>query len=233
MTAPPSAVAVVQLALTVLATSSSQSISMKGVADATPATASSISPPSSVAQQVVDGLLEKEPSHWRNAHLSSGAVVQLEADPASFLAIQDIATDIWQTRQLSNGVLSMDVQIRHDWLNHLRTLHGVNESTFTIVHADLLARIEQHATMRKGNWQPTPHLGSRPPSADDFFDEFRPQNEIEVWMRELAGRNPSVARFVSSIGESVEGRPIPALVIGGNGDPSGPAIYFQATLHAR
>ena len=52
-------------------------------------------------------------------------------------------------------------------------------------------------------------------------------------MRQLAERNPSLVRVVPTIGPSVEGREIPALVIGGTGAPGGPAIFFQATLHAR
>ena len=42
---------------------------------------------------------------------------------------------------------------------------------------------------------------------------------------------PALVRYVPTIGPSVEGRNIPALVIGGTDDS--PAIYFQATLHAR
>lgn len=188
---------------------------------------------SSPAQQAVDALLEHEPRHWRNAYLSSGAVVRLECDALNFLPIQDIATDIWQTRTVAKGKLEMDVQVRHDWVDALRTLNGVNESSFTVVHPDLLATIAQQAAARRGDWQPSPHEGPRPPSIDSFFDEFRPQDEVEAWMQQLADRNPSFVRFVSTIGQSVEGRPIPALVIGGTDAPSGPAIYFQATVHAR
>jgi hypothetical protein len=195
-------------------------------------------PATTPAEQAVDTLLAQEPRAWRNEHLSSGAVVQLETEPESFLAIQDLATDIWMTRPLPTGALAMDVQIRHDWLDALRTLRGVNESSFTVVHPDLLARIEEQTAARRGNWKPAPPgtegaEAPRPPTADDFFDEFRPQPEVEAWMQQLAERNPALVRFVPTIGASVEGRPIPALVIGGTGDPSGPAIYFQATLHAR
>ena len=71
-------------------------------------------------------------SSWRadNKHLSSGAVVTVRADEAAFLGIQDMATDIWQTRRLgSSGELELDVQIRHDWLDRLRALPGVNASS--------------------------------------------------------------------------------------------------------
>ena len=123
--------------------------------------------------------LADEPPHWRNFHLSSGAVVQLEAEKESFLQIQDLATDIWQTRPLpgSGSMLAMDVQVRDDWLEELRGLPGVNASTFRVVHPDLLGRIEGQARLRSGRWSKPPAGSShaRGPENDTFFDEFRPQ----------------------------------------------------------
>eukprot|EP01050_Picozoa_sp_SAG11_P026420 SAG11_NODE_6318_length_1338_cov_1.159806_1_plen_198_part_01 len=139
-----------------------------------------------------------EPPHWRNSHLSSGAVVQLEASQAAFLEIQDLATDIWQTRVLPNRKLAMDVQVRHDWLEKLRTLAGVNQSSFEIVQPDLLGAIEAQKRARRCDWNASavlalgnPHLM---PSEDPFFDEFRPQPQIEQWMELLAARNPALVR---------------------------------------
>eukprot|EP01052_Picozoa_sp_SAG31_P004916 SAG31_NODE_210_length_20286_cov_22.684748_9_plen_366_part_00 len=105
-------------------------------------------------------------------------------------------------------------------------------------HPDLLERIESQARARRGNWSAAQSeaerqaaRSSRGPENDTFFDEFRPQLEVEQWMQALAERNPALVRYIPTLGPSVESRPIPALAVGGTDD--GPAIYFQATLHAR
>eukprot|EP01052_Picozoa_sp_SAG31_P004917 SAG31_NODE_210_length_20286_cov_22.684748_10_plen_87_part_00 len=58
-------------------------------------------------------VLEAEPRHWRNFHLSSGAVVQLEAAAPAFLQIQELATDIWQTRVLDGAAPRIQNQPGH------------------------------------------------------------------------------------------------------------------------
>lgn len=44
-------------------------------------------------------------------------------------------------------------------------------------------------------------------------------------------RHPELATYVPNIGDSYEGRPIPAMIIGGT--DGGPAVYLQSEIHAR
>ena len=55
--------------------------------------------------------------------------------------------------------------------------------------------------------------------------------DIVNWYEELASNNPTIVKYVASIGKSVEGRDQPAVHIaaaGGNGNK----IYFQCQIHA-
>jgi len=69
-----------------------------------------------------------------------------------------------------------------------------------------------------------------------FFDNYRRYDDIVGYTKSLNAQYPSITWWVESIGESVEGRPIPALHINAtSGSDSGPTkkIYWQAGQHAR
>jgi hypothetical protein len=155
-----------------------------------------------------------QPEHaWRAdvRHLSSGAVVTLRANESAFLAIQNLATDIWQTRRVGGGVLELDVQVRRNWLDKLRALPGVAATSLEVVHPDLLSLITSQAKARTGGRWAANHTSHRlyHPANDPFFDEYRPQDEIVRWMEVLATNHPELVQFVASIGSSGELPPLP------------------------
>ena len=56
--------------------------------------------------------------------------------------------------------------------------------------------------------------------------------DIVKWYEDLANSNPSIVKYVTSIGKSVQGRDLPAVhIAGASGD--GRKIYLQCQIHAR
>ena len=51
---------------------------------------------------------------------------------------------------------------------------------------------------------------------DPFFDEYRTAAQIDEYMVLLTVLHPELTRLVPSVGSSVEGNPIPALLVGGS-----------------
>ena len=55
---------------------------------------------------------------------------------------------------------------------------------------------------------------------------------IQKWYRKLATDNPSLVRYVPSIGKTVEGRDMVAVHITASSAPERPRIYIQCLIHA-
>ena len=55
---------------------------------------------------------------------------------------------------------------------------------------------------------------------------------IQQWYHKLATDNPSLVRYVSSIGKTVEGRDMVAVHITASSAPGRPRIYIQCLIHA-
>ena len=56
--------------------------------------------------------------------------------------------------------------------------------------------------------------------------------DIVKWYEDLASNNPTIVKYVASIGKSVDGRDQPAVHIRGEENQSGNKIYFQCQIHA-
>ena len=65
----------------------------------------------------------------------------------------------------------------------------------------------------------------------EFFDDYRELDVVLEYLAALALEHPLLARFIPSIGPSYEERDISGIAIGGR--DGGPAVYIQATSHAR
>jgi len=64
-----------------------------------------------------------------------------------------------------------------------------------------------------------------------WFDSYHRYAEIVAYLQNVSSLYPNLATFVPSIGLSVEGRNIPAIVI--SGSPSNNKIWFNGGQHAR
>jgi len=54
-----------------------------------------------------------------------------------------------------------------------------------------------------------------------------------AWYQDLARVNPTLVSYTNNIGNSVEGRAMPAIVLAGPGAPSDRNFYIQCSIHAR
>ncbi len=62
-----------------------------------------------------------------------------------------------------------------------------------------------------------------------FFQH--PYAEIVKWWKKLSEDNPDEVTFIESIGQSHEGRDMPAVVVTSSKDKPN-AVYFQCLIHA-
>jgi len=72
-------------------------------------------------------------------------------------------------------------------------------------------------------------------TVEAFFDNYRRYAEIVTELKRLATTNPNITRFESSVGKSLEGRDIPAIIISAAGFKNSKIkrIFFQSGQHAR
>lgn len=66
----------------------------------------------------------------------------------------------------------------------------------------------------------------------NWFTNYRSYADITNWYRTFATANPTLVRYIPSIGRSSQGRDMPAVVITG-ATGSVPRIYMQCLIHAR
>lgn len=67
----------------------------------------------------------------------------------------------------------------------------------------------------------------------DWFTNYRRYADIVSWYRTFAAANPAIATFVPSIGQSSQGREMPAIVLTTAPAAGRRAIYVQCQIHAR
>jgi len=90
----------------------------------------------------------------------------------------------------------------------------------------MIADVERHLETERSNIR---KLSEQPLAS--WFDTYHTLDEIFLFYRNLATTYPTIARYVPSIGKSVEGRDIPAFIIGG--PKTTKKIYFEGGQHAR
>jgi len=70
-------------------------------------------------------------------------------------------------------------------------------------------------------------------AASPFFDDYRPASEIFEYLQQLTASFPSLVTYNTTVGLTIEGRNIPALLITGTSTGPKKRIYLQGTIHAR
>ena len=168
-----------------------------------------------------------------------GPVVRVEArTKAGLQAALEQASSVWRVQGNT-----ATINLRPGQLAALERTDGVANVTVTI--PDLAALVQEQAARRSKNWTVADSVATRcsnPEKAqaspklcgarhDPFFDEYREVELIHLYMEALALEHPAITTFIPSVGDSYEGRPIPAIMIGG--EDGGEAVFLQAELHAR
>lgn len=158
-----------------------------------------------------------------------GTVVHARVAVEGLAQVEELSHDIW-TKRYSNKSkthVDIDVHVAHEQLDTLRSVADVTGVMIDDVHA----LVDAQAKARTGKWDREESRRVIGAKADPFFDEYRTNEQIDEYLRTLADAHADIAEFVPSIGESVQGMPIRAIIIGG--EDGGPAIYNQCGIHAR
>jgi len=104
--------------------------------------------------------------------------------------------------------------------------HVINEDleAMTVAfEAELAQTRRAYRTRRQDNWP-----------REDWFTTYHNYADIVQWYADLAQANPTTTRYVASIGQSFEGRAIPAIhVFGAQGPATKRKVFFQCQIHAR
>jgi hypothetical protein len=125
-------------------------------------------------------------------------------------------TDLWRHDHSGRAA---DVVVPAAEVQRLRALPGVANLSVTVQDLGVLV-LQSMPSQSKVRW-------TRDRPLEEFFDEWRDNAEVELWSLALCERHPLRCSFTPSIGESVEGRPIFALSMGGT--TGGPAVYHQVS----
>lgn len=153
-----------------------------------------------------------------------GAVLKVQADSAEALdAALAQAASVW--RVAGN---TAHINVRPGQVAAVQSIPGLN---VTVTIPDLEGLVRDQKAKRFGNWSLAASQAVRGAKADPFFDEYRELEVIHLYMEALHAEHPAITTFIPSIGESYEGRPIPALLVGG--EDGGQAVFLQGTVHAR
>ena len=169
------------------------------------------------------------PSHHTST--PGGSVITMRIPIEQLDAVEAIGHDIWrkQYTNSSKSHLDMDVHVAHAEKEALLSLPGAEKLGELI--EDVHTLIDAQAKERTGVWDREASMRIVGAKADPFFQEYRSNEVIDEYLQLLAAAHSDIAEFVPSIGESVQGNPIRAIIIGGR--DGGPAIYNQCGIHAR
>jgi|EP01047_Picozoa_sp_COSAG01_P063279 hypothetical protein len=168
-----------------------------------------------------------------HASTPPGRVVSVRIPKEQLSAAEGLSQDIWKIRYAGGKPnathLDLDVHVSHESFPGLRALPGA--AVMGTLVEDVASLVAKEAKARTGKWDREESRRVIGAKADPFFDEYRPNEQIDEYLQMLASDHSDIAEYVPSIGPSVQGNPIRAIIIGGS--DGGPAIYNQCGIHAR
>lgn len=179
------------------------------------------------------------------SHKSDGDIVvrfnvsTIEEERALAREAHRNSIDVWAWDQI------VDFRIKENKLRSLldllpETLH----ESYSVLIEDLPAAISHSypsAATNREDWHQTDDHRPRSPGHGEeglyFFRNYQPHNVVLRWMRLLEAMFPTLVRY-TTVGESYEGREIPALIVSdvtGSRDPSVPrkTLVVMGGSHAR
>lgn len=165
-------------------------------------------------------------------------VTTVEEERALAKATEQIAVDVWSWEALDGTV---DLRIRKSTLRpFLDLLPPSLHEAFWVMIEDLPAAIwssypsaelPEERPQKDGTAIVESNNPRSPGDGDEglyFFRDYQPHNVVVRWMRLIEAMFPSFVRF-TIIGQSFEGRDIPALTVSGHSGPRDP-LHPRKTL---
>jgi murein tripeptide amidase MpaA len=153
-----------------------------------------------------------------HVHFHGYSVLKYELTHKNQLQIvTNLGVDVWSHD--SNPIIGInDIMVNEPQREELAR-HGIRHQEVMIADVEQLLASERESL----------NASLSAPQAD-FFDAYHPFADLVKYYQELAATYPNIAKYNASIGKTIEGRDIPALVIGNN-----PAkkIFFEGGQHAR
>jgi len=137
------------------------------------------------------------------------------------LLIDENFLDVWSRRLIFGQ--PFDVNVPPHLLSNMKDL-GIN---FEVFIEDLQKAIEQEEAN-----QAQALADSKTPTDDSFYLAYQQWDQIQSFVQTLVANYSSIAQYIE-IGQSVQGRPIFGVVIGGPPSPSKPGFAFNGCQHAR
>eukprot|EP01113_Clastostelium_recurvatum_P004483 TRINITY_DN1197_c0_g1_i1.p1 TRINITY_DN1197_c0_g1~~TRINITY_DN1197_c0_g1_i1.p1 ORF type:complete len:452 (+),score=113.63 TRINITY_DN1197_c0_g1_i1:65-1357(+) len=144
--------------------------------------------------------------------------------------VDNLGLDVWSDSSMAH-IGDMDIMMTKDDLLAMMdsgiSVRVINHDVGALVRNER-ARIQSSpAGIRH-----TPSLVGA--HASSFYAEYHPSSAIFTYLQTLAASFPRLVRYITTIGTTIQGRPIPALVITGPiQNPNKKKIFIQGLQHAR
>jgi carboxypeptidase A1 len=128
---------------------------------------------------------------------------------------------MWTERPSAPGVITIQIQKEHlSWLLQKTKTFNIEHST---LHGDLQEDIDQFFERNRMAQE----------SSSNFFNAYANFDQMESYLTQLQAAYPTLAT-IQTIGTTLEGRNITAIIISGEGDASTkPAFLMNGCQHAR
>jgi hypothetical protein len=145
------------------------------------------------------------------------------ADPAALdIIVEKYQVDVWGSSQLG----TIDIRVA-DMYEEKGVRAHLDDCVVAVEDVEaLVSTWENEVNAAAGN-STGRHL-----LQTDWFSNYRSYAELVTWYQNFATANPSIIRWIPSIGSSFEGRAMPAIVVS-NAAANAPSIYMQCLIHAR
>lgn len=140
-------------------------------------------------------------------------------DPKQLAAVEQLNLDVW-SRESVLALGGNDVRVNAHQLEQLHKLN-ITVARTMIAELEALVQLERAA-----------HSNFTAKQAD-WFDSYHTFDEIVNWYKTLAEQHSSFITFHPQLGQSIEGRSLPYLVVSSNPGRARHVVWLQALQHAR
>jgi len=153
-------------------------------------------------------------------HFHDHAVLKYELkDESQIRFIKLLGLDVWSHDSVP--IIGMNDIMVTPAQQQILTANGIHHKEV------MIADVEKHLSNERETLASIRAL----PTAG-FFDSYHKLDELTAFYVNITTANPGVSKYIPSIGMSVQGRPIPALLLG-NSATAKKRIYFEGGQHAR
>ncbi|KAJ3161116.1 hypothetical protein HDU86_007738 [Geranomyces michiganensis] len=139
----------------------------------------------------------------------------------------DLALDVWNVQKTH-----IDFRVPAGVDLSLGNYSELAGTEIRVLHDNIQAIVDADQESRL---PPSPILARQANVTLDWFADYHPLDQILEWYQNLAATFPHLVTFIPSIGKTVEGRDIFAVIITGADTPAiqKPQFFLQGLIHAR